>query len=46
MFWVSDKVGVEDGLRNREDSREEVGLEEGQGEVSWAGKHHKPKRRE
>lgn len=45
-MWISDKVGIEGGLRKREGSREEVGLEEGQGEVSWAAKHHKPKQRE
>lgn len=43
---ISDKVGIEGEWRKREGSREEVGREGGQGEVSWAAKHHKPKQRE
>lgn len=38
--------GAEYGWRGREGSREEVGLEEGQGDMSWAGTHYKPKQGE
>lgn len=39
-------MGAKCELKSREGSTEEVGLEEGESIVSWAGKHHKPNQRE
>ena len=46
LWGGPEKVGVKCELKSREGSTEEVGLEEGESIVSWAGKHHKPKQRE